>query len=170
LNVNGNVDGEQRNIEVQNKNDQLSQQWDVVYAEDWKGEPQKGELNEEFGLYVERPFYIVSRLASHRYLDLINNRNMVIKTPNGRNTQTWWFDQKSLTIRTKLNNQSWDIQSAGKTNNMQIWSTNSGWFQIFLYEGSHFCNIRNHKCLNVSGNKDAEGQTVDVTTRGNGAH
>jgi membrane carboxypeptidase/penicillin-binding protein PbpC len=53
---------------------------------------------------------------------------MVIKTPNGRNTQTWWFDQKSLTIRTKLNNQSWDIKSSGKTNDMQIWSTNSGWF------------------------------------------
>ena len=38
-----------------------------------------------------------------------------------------------MTIKTKLNNQSWDIQSAGKTNNMQIWSTNSGWFQIFKF-------------------------------------
>jgi hypothetical protein len=25
-------------------------------------------------------------MSSHRYLDLINNRNMVVKTPNGRNT------------------------------------------------------------------------------------
>ena len=81
-----------------------------------------------FGLYVERPFYIVSALPSHRYLDLINNRNMVIKTPNGRKTQIWWFDQKSLTIKTKLNNQSFDIQNSGKTRNMQVWSTNSGWF------------------------------------------
>ena len=88
----------------------------------------KGELNKKFGLYVERPFYIVSALSSGRYLDLINNRNMVIKVNNGRNTQQWYFDQKSLTIKTKYNNQSFDIKSAGKTNNMQIWSTNSGWF------------------------------------------
>ena len=91
-------------------------------------EPKKGELNERFGLYVERDFYIRSEMPDNRYLDLINNRNMVIKTKNGRKTQVWYFDQKSLTIKTRLNNQSWDIKSAGKTNNMQIWSTNSGWF------------------------------------------
>ena len=93
-----------------------------------KDEPKKGELNEDFGLYVERPFYIISELSSNRYLDLINNRNMVIKTRNGRSSQTWWFDQKSLTIKTKYNNQSFDIQNSGRTNNMQIWSTNSGWW------------------------------------------
>ena len=77
--MNGNVDGEQRNIEVQNKHGKLSQQWDVVYFEDWPGEPQKGELNEEFGLYVERPFFIVSQLPRNRYLSL-NGRGMVIRT------------------------------------------------------------------------------------------
>lgn len=60
--------------------------WDIVYVDEWKGEPGKGELNEEFGLYVERPFYVVSAMSDGRYLDLINNRNMVIKTSNGRNT------------------------------------------------------------------------------------
>lgn len=43
-------------------------------------------MNEQFGLFVERDFYVVSALPSGRYLDLINNRNMVIKTPNGRKT------------------------------------------------------------------------------------
>jgi hypothetical protein len=128
MDINGNVDAEQRNIEMHNKHGRINQQWDLVYADEWKGEPGKGELNEEFGLYVERPFYIISELPENRYLDLINNRNMVIKTENGRSTQLWYFHQVSLTIRTKLNNQSWDIQSAGRTNNMQIWSTNSGWF------------------------------------------
>jgi hypothetical protein len=104
MDVNGNVDAEQRNIEMYKRHGGLNQQWDVIYVDEWKGEPGKGELNEEFGLYVERPFYIVSALPDGRYLDLINNRNMVIKTQNGRNTQLWWFDQKSLTIRTKLNN------------------------------------------------------------------
>jgi hypothetical protein len=86
MDVSGNVDAEQRNIIVWNKHGKLNQQWDLVYADEWKGEPGKGELNEDFGLYVERDFYIVTQLPSHRYLDLINNRNMVIKTPNGRKT------------------------------------------------------------------------------------
>jgi hypothetical protein len=117
LNVQGKTDAEGRHIQANEaKNGQFYQQWDIVYVDEWKGEPGKGELNEEFGLYVQRPFYIVSAMTSHRYLEVINNRNMVIKTPNGRNTQVWWFDQISLTIKTKLNNQSWDIKSAGRTN------------------------------------------------------
>jgi hypothetical protein len=129
LEVQGNVDTENRNIVVTNQNNKgLHQQWDIVYADEWKGEPGKGELNEEFGLYVERPFYIVTEMNSHRYVDLINNRNMVLKVPNGRNTQVWYFHQQSLSIRTKYNNQSWDIKSSGKSNDMQIWSTNSRWW------------------------------------------
>jgi hypothetical protein len=109
MEVQGNVDQENRNIGVNNGNNGLHQQWDIIYADEWKGEPGKGELNEEFGLYVERPFYVVSELASHKFLDIINNRNFVLKTSNGRNTQVWYFHQQSLTIRTKYNNQSWDI-------------------------------------------------------------
>jgi hypothetical protein len=128
LDINGNVDAEQRNIEIYPKHGKINQQWDLVYADEWKGEPGPGELNEDFGLIVDRTFYIVSKLPSGRYLDLTDNRNMAIKVRNGRKTQQWYFHQQSLTIRTRLNNQSWDIKSAGKTNNMQVWSTNSGWF------------------------------------------
>jgi hypothetical protein len=38
----------------------MNQQWDIVYADQWKGEPGKGELNEDFGLYVERDFFVVT--------------------------------------------------------------------------------------------------------------
>jgi hypothetical protein len=31
-----------------------------MYVDEWKGEPGKGELNEKFGLYVERDFHVVS--------------------------------------------------------------------------------------------------------------
>jgi hypothetical protein len=68
-----------------------------------------------------------------------------------------------LTIRTRYNNQSWDIKSAGKTKDMQIWSTNSGWFQIFKYENNQFINfVQNNKVLDVRGGKDAEGNPVQV--------
>jgi hypothetical protein len=102
----------------------MNQQWTIVYVDEYS-EPKKGELNEQFGLYVQRDFYVVSQLGENRYLDLINNRNMVIKTPNGRKTQTWYFDQVSKTIKTRYNNQNWDIKNSGKTTDMQIWSTNS---------------------------------------------
>jgi hypothetical protein len=128
LDVQGQIDTEGRHIAVSAKDGKISQQWDIVYLDDWSGEPGKGELNEEVGLIVDRPFFIISELDSGRYLDLINNRNMVIKTRNGRNTQQWWFDQVSLTIKTKLNNQSFDIPSSGKAKTFQIWSTNSNWW------------------------------------------
>jgi len=88
-----NQDVENKHITCNEKPDsRISQEWEIVYADEWKGEPGKGELNEEFGLYVQRPFYIVSALGSHRYLEVINSKNMVIKTKNSHKTQVWWFD------------------------------------------------------------------------------
>jgi len=118
LDVSGGVDGENRNIIVHAAHGRINQQWDIVYVDEWKGEPQKVEFNDRFGLYVERDFYVVSQLPDNRYLDLISNRNMVIKVSNGRKTQKWYFHQQSLTIRTRYNNQSWDIKNSGRTQNM----------------------------------------------------
>jgi membrane carboxypeptidase/penicillin-binding protein PbpC len=128
--VQGGIDDENRNIIAYARHGKVNQQFDVVYADQWKGEPTKGQLNKDFGLYVDRTFFVISRMKGGRYLDLINNRNMVIKTRNGRKTQMWWFDQKSLTIKTRLNSQSWDIQSNGKSQEFRIWSTqsNSRWW------------------------------------------
>jgi membrane carboxypeptidase/penicillin-binding protein PbpC len=128
LEVQEGIDTQGRNIWVNNKNGAIQQLWDVIYVDEWKDDPKKGELNEDFGLYVDRTFHVVSQLSSNRYLDLINNRNMVIKTSNTRKTQEWWFDQNTLTIKSRINNQSWDIKNSGKTNVMQVWSTNSRWW------------------------------------------
>ena len=128
MDVSGGKDNENANIIMYKKHGGLNQQWDVIYADEYPDEPKKGELNKKFGLYVERPFYIVSELGANRYLDLINNKDFVIKTRNGRNTQEWFFDQKTLTIKTQYNKKSWDIISSGKTNKMQVYSTNSNWW------------------------------------------
>jgi hypothetical protein len=102
--VQGGVDGEGKNIIVWNKHGKTNQQFDIVYVDEWKGEPGPGDMNERFGLVVDRTFYIVSGLDAGRYLDIIDTKRIVIKTRNGRNTQQWYFDQKSLTIKTRLNN------------------------------------------------------------------
>jgi hypothetical protein len=126
--IEGGQDHENRNIIAYTKHGKINQQWDVIYVDEYAKEPTKGQLNKKFGLYVERPFYIVSQMNGGRYLDLINNRNMVIKPRKGRYTQDGWCDQKSLTIKTKLNNQSFDIKGSGNSKDMQIWSTNSRWW------------------------------------------
>jgi len=128
LDVHGGIDAETRNVIVWTKHGKINQQWDVIYADEYKGEPGKGEFNERFGLYVERPFYIISDLPTHRYLDVINSNKLAIKTRNGRKTQEWYFHQQSLTIRTKNNNYSFNIQSNGGGNPMEITSTNSNWW------------------------------------------
>jgi hypothetical protein len=175
LSILNNQDVENKHITANEKaDDRIAQQWDVVYADEWKGEPGKGELNPEYGLYIERPFYIKSALGSHRYLEVINNRQMVIKTPNSHKTQIWWFDQKSFTIKTKLNNQSFDIKSKGKTNEMQIYTTNSQWFQIFKYTGKQFVNVgeqgKNGKVLAVKDSKDEEANPVVVDNNNRGVN
>lgn len=142
-----------------NKHGGINQQWDIVYADEWKGEPGKGEFNERFGMYVERDFNIVSRLPRSRFLDLVSNK-FVIKTPNGFKSQVWYFDQRSLTIRSRSAHKSWDIQNSGRNKEMQVWNTNSQWWQLFKYQNSMFINWKNGKALDVSGGKDNEGQPV----------
>jgi hypothetical protein len=163
--VQGGQDVENRNIIVENRNGKVHQRWRVVYVDQYKAEPTKGQFNSKFGLYVERDFYVVSKLPDGRYLDLPDNRNMAIKVKNGRRQQVWYFHQQSLTIRTRYNNQSWDIRSSGRTEDMQVWSTNSGWWQVFKYSNSQFINWSNNKVLDVDGSKDIEGQRVRIKNR-----
>jgi hypothetical protein len=82
-----------------------------------------------YGLIPMTEFYVKSKSGSGRFLDLIDNTNMVTKTRNGFNTQKWIFNHKTSTIQSVAKaNYSWDIQGAGKSNNMQVWKTNKGWF------------------------------------------
>jgi len=129
MDVSGAQDTENRNIIMYpNKHNGDNQQWTVIYADEYPAEPVKGELNKDFGLYVQRDFFIVSQMSAHRYLEMIDNKNIVIKTPNAQKSQLWYFDQTSKTIKTRANNKSFDIASSGKSNNMQVWATNSRWW------------------------------------------
>jgi len=65
-------------------------------------------MNKDFGLFVDRTFFIVSGLPTGRYMDFLG-RNMVIKTQNGRRSQEFYFHQSSRTIRCRQHNWSFDI-------------------------------------------------------------
>jgi hypothetical protein len=123
---------------MEDRNGKTHQRWRIVYVDEYEEEPTKGQMNKKFGVRVDEDFYIISALGSHRYLDAINNNpsDLVIKTRNIRRTQVWYFHQQSLTFRTKYNNQSFNIKNSGKSDDMQIYYTNSKWFQVFKYENS----------------------------------
>lgn len=113
--IRGAQDSENNNILMWNQHRGINQQWDLIYVKEWVPEPKKGELNTDFGLYVDRTFFIVSQLPRGRYLDFLG-RNLVIKTQNGRRSQEFYFHQKSRTIRCRQHNWSFDIHSGGRTN------------------------------------------------------
>jgi hypothetical protein len=50
-----------------------------------------GDMNKDWGMKVNTPFYIVSNVDSGRYLDLVGNQP-VIKRSNGRTSQKWFFN------------------------------------------------------------------------------
>jgi formylmethanofuran dehydrogenase subunit E-like metal-binding protein len=60
LDVQGGVDAENRNIIVNRNNGKTNQRWQIIYVDEYPDEPTKGQLNKNFGLYVERDFYVVS--------------------------------------------------------------------------------------------------------------
>jgi hypothetical protein len=53
---------------------------------------------------------------------------------------------------------------------MQVWNTNSGWFQLFKFEDEHIINIKNKKAFDVTGGKDEEARNVIVWKKHNGAN
>jgi hypothetical protein len=127
MDISGGIDAENRNLVVHGRHGRINQQFDLIYAENWREDPKKGQLNRYFGLYVERDFHIQSGLSAGRYIDILG-RNLVIKTQNGRKTQVFYFHRQSRTIRSKNNNQSIDITSSGRSTNLHVWSTNSNWW------------------------------------------
>jgi hypothetical protein len=81
LDCQGQRDRENTNVIVMPKSGGLSQQFDIVYVDEYKGKIAKnGEMDTEMGLRNNVPFFIVSSLPDGRYMDSINNRNLMIKT------------------------------------------------------------------------------------------
>jgi hypothetical protein len=87
-------------------------------------------LNEEFGLHINRPFYIVSELPFNRVAECHGASNVWLRRwRNNALGQQWFFDEKSKTIK----NKQWvsrvlEIQSNGNSNNVRVATVNSRWW------------------------------------------
>ena len=83
LDVEGGSDAEGAGVVVSQKHTQkdagAAQQWTVIYKTEIE---EKLQLEKEFGVVFNRPFYVMSLLPSGRYLDVLGD-NVVLKTQNG---------------------------------------------------------------------------------------
>jgi len=67
LDVEESRDAERTSVIPMKKNGGLNQRWKIVYLDEMKPEPTTG-LDEDFGFYRNSPFYMSSRLGSHRVI------------------------------------------------------------------------------------------------------
>jgi hypothetical protein len=105
-------------------NKSKAQQWDVVYVDEMPRDPVKGEMNNEYGFIVERDFYLVTALPSRRMLSRVAENKLKIKVKNGMTNQKWWFDQASLTVKSRMTpSQSWNINGNGGSKDLSITTT-----------------------------------------------
>ena len=98
--VQSNVDSEGRAVYREHtrktSGDNWYQLWDIIYVDEAPN-LEKG-FADEWGMWINRPFHIVSEFGENRYLDLVSNR-VVIKTRNSRESQLFRFDMKYRTIK-----------------------------------------------------------------------
>ena len=92
-------DKEGQKVIVWKRHNGLNQRWRIVYLDAKARDKIKG-MNSNFGFYINRPFYIVSKMWMSRVIEVVGGRNLVIKSRvHGRKSQQFVFDQTSKTIK-----------------------------------------------------------------------
>lgn len=169
LDVHSALDHENRQVIAWKKHNGLNQQWDIVYVDEAKPEPTKGQMSPKWGFIVERPFYIISELKSNRHLtQLSSSRNAIIKTPNGNNSQKFYFDQKTRTIKL-VRSSSYSLE-AKHGSKLSFGSSRAHPTMQFKYEKGYIYNVKTNKVFDVRSAKDVEAQEVIMWNRHNGAN
>lgn len=169
LDVHSGLDMENRQVIMWNKHNGVNQQWDIVYVDEQKPEPKKGEMSPKWGFIVERPFYIVSEMKKNRHLtQLPSPGHAIIKTPNGNKSQKFYFDQKSRSI-VRVQDTRYSLM-AKKNNDVGYGGRTVGPAVQFKYEKGYLINVQTNKVMDVSGGKDAEAQKVIMWNKHNGAN
>jgi len=168
--VQGNTDSEGRAVYREktrkDEGDNWYQLWDIVYVDE---APNLEEgFADEWGMWINRPFHIVSEFGENRFLDLVSNRG-VIKTRNGRDTQVFRFDMRYRTIKSKGYSTAWSHSLDMRNQWMYVYGTGSQWHQLFRYnvQTRQFYNQRG-KVMDIKNNKDVEGEYVGTDDSKNG--
>jgi hypothetical protein len=133
LDVSGNVDKEGQKVHVWRRHNGLNQRWRVVYVDSRAAMKKKG-VNKNFGLQINRPFFVFSRMPMRRAIIAgYGNYHLRVGQPwfnkNDKRYQ-FVFDQSSKTIRHVYSrSRSWSIHSQGRASTIGAETpTNSRWW------------------------------------------
>ena len=129
LDVSGGKDEEGQAVIVYGNHGKVNQQWSVTYVDKAEKDETKG-LNEEYGFYINRPFYIRSRLPMQRVLQCHGANNVLMSRYVKNNLgQQFFFDEVSKTVKSQQwKTHSLDITSNGASSNLRCTTTNSRWW------------------------------------------
>jgi hypothetical protein len=78
LDIQGGHDKEGNNVIVHGRHNGANQKWKILYLDEKDEEPTTG-LDEDSGLFRNRPFYLISRLPKHRALTVSHGRYLKIR-------------------------------------------------------------------------------------------
>jgi hypothetical protein len=99
LDVHGNRDEEARKVIVWKRHNGSNQRWTVVYTDKAAKEQTTG-YTKEWGFYINRFFYLRSRMPMRRVAELVGSDIRLRRyTASRSRQQTWRFDITSKTIK-----------------------------------------------------------------------
>lgn len=127
--VNGGADKEGNDVIVWTKHNGLNQRWKIIYLDEKADEPTTG-IDQDSGLYRNRPFYVISRLAKHRALTVKHGHQLrIAKKVKDAPSQLFYFDHLTRTIKSKqYTGKSISIPSSGGANACDIQKTDARWW------------------------------------------
>jgi hypothetical protein len=164
VSVEGSKDDEGASVKAEACNNGAGQKWKILYEDKAEKAKTKG-LNTDFGMEINRPFFIVSKMFGERVIECIGANNLVLRTPvprRDRKAQHFVFDEVSKTIKSvQWNTYSMTIQNQGRSNNLRVERTNSRWFQLFEYKNNKFVNEKG-KVVEIAGGVDRENANIQV--------
>lgn len=106
----------------------MSQRWTIVYVDEDKPAPKKGDFIQDIGFYALRPFYIESQAGGNRFVSLMGS-NVVINPQTGEANQKFYFDPTTRTIKAvSMANRSFNVANNGRSTNLEVNSTNGQWW------------------------------------------
>ena len=112
-------DVEGQKVVVTQRQNVPNQRWRIVYLDEEDAEPTQG-LNAEFGFWINRPFYLISRLNEWRVIEIAGGENLLLKKRiYNRKEQLFFFDLATKTLRSvAYPDKSIDITDSGKGPNL----------------------------------------------------
>jgi hypothetical protein len=129
LDVHGGKDAEGQKVIVWGRHNRLNQRWRIVYLDKSKKQRTKG-LNANFGFYINRPFYLRSRLPMKRVAEVVGSDVRLRRYTTSRvRQQTFKFDQVSKTVKSEYHKSySLNIHNNGRAAGLRVTTTNSRWW------------------------------------------